>query len=240
MVPSDGFAGISGVESGKAAPLVGGPPGTELHTVVEGLPRGFVGEMFPVVVTPIGVGMVPNATDVIAVSDVVVADVVVMAVAPGIDVETVLSTVEDVGTRIGVVDGAGRGGTAGGCGAGMVVPGKSVMNDVAGCAVSGRNGVVVLPMNDVLAVLPAIDVEDTAGTADIVGAADIDGVVPIVPAIDDREVTGTAAVPGAICPVGVEQVTTVPGVVGSEASGTGASVVSGAPGRVVAEKGLGP
>jgi hypothetical protein len=54
------------------------------------------------------------------------------------------------------------------------------------------------------------------------------------------EVTGTAGVPGAICPVGVEQVTTVPGVVGSEASGTGAKVVSGAPGWVVAENGLGP
>jgi hypothetical protein len=54
------------------------------------------------------------------------------------------------------------------------------------------------------------------------------------------DVTGTAAVPGAICPVGVVQLTTVPGVVGSEASGTGASVVSGVPGWVVAENGLGP
>jgi hypothetical protein len=114
------------------------------------------------------------------------------------------------------------------------------MNDVAGCTDSGRYGVVVLPMNDVVAVLPIIDVEDVAVTADIVGTADIDGVVPIVPAIDDREVTGTAGVPGAICPVGVEQVTTVPGVVGSEASGTGANVVAGAPGCVVAENGLGP
>jgi len=43
------------------------------------------------------------------------------------------------------------------------------------------------------------------------------------------EITCAAGVPGVICPVGVEQVTTVPGVVGSEASGTGASVVSGAP-----------
>jgi hypothetical protein len=40
--------------------------------------------------------------------------------------------------------------------------------------------------------------------------------------------------------VGVAQVTTVPGVVGSEASGTGASVVSEAPGWVIAENGLGP
>jgi hypothetical protein len=43
-----------------------------------------------------------------------------------------------------------------------------------------------------------------------------------------------------ICPVGVEQLTTVPGVVGSEASGTGANVVSGVLGCVVAENGLGP
>src|SRR4051794_17289806 len=54
------------------------------------------------------------------------------------------------------------------------------------------------------------------------------------------EATGTGGVPGAICPVGGEQVTTVPGVVGSEASGTGANVVSGAPGCVAAENGLGP
>jgi hypothetical protein len=86
-------------------------------------------------------------------------------------------------------------------------------------------------------VLP--DVEDVADTADV-GAADIDGIVPVTTTVDDMDVTGTAGVPGVICPVGVEQVTTVPGVVGSVASGTGASVVSGAPGWVVAENGLGP
>jgi len=75
MVPDGGFAAISGVESGKAAPLVGGPPGTELHTVVEGLPSAFVGEMLPVVVATIGVGMVPSgAPGVIAVADIVVVD----------------------------------------------------------------------------------------------------------------------------------------------------------------------
>src|SRR5258705_4917695 len=100
------------------------------------------------------------------------------------------------------------------------------MNDVAGCADS-VSGAVVLSVV-------------VAGTADIVGAAETDGIVPVVPPIIDMEVTGTAGVPGAICPVGVEQVTTVPGVVGSEASGTGASVVSGAPGWAVAENGLGP
>ena len=105
------------------------------------------------------------------------------------------------------------------------------MNDVAGCADSVRNGVAVLPI---------AGVEEAAGAADIVGGADIDGIVPVVPAIDDRDAIGTAGVPGVICPVGVEQVTTVPGIVGSEASGTGANVVSGAPGWVVAENGLGP
>jgi hypothetical protein len=88
-------------------------------------------------------------------------------------------------------------------------------------------------------VLPLVDADEVAGT-DVVGAAWIDGIAPIAPALDDSEVTGTAGVPGVICPVGVEQVTTVPGIVGSEAGGSGASVVSGAPGWVVAENGLGP
>jgi hypothetical protein len=214
IAPGGGFAGICGVESGKAAPLVGGPPGIELHTVVEGLPSGSVGEMFPVVVTPIGVGMVPNG-----------AACVIM------DVETGLSTADDAGTGTAVMEGNGRGGGAGGCGAGMVEPGKSDMNDVAGCADSVRYGV---------AVLPVADVNEVAGTADVVGAADVDGTAPVVPAIDDREGTGTAGVAGVVCPVGVEQVTNVPGMVGSEASGSGANVVSGAPGRVIAENRLGP
>jgi hypothetical protein len=200
--------------------------------VVEELPSGVVGEMFPVVVMPIGVGMVPNAAaGVIAVGDIVVVDDVIVAVVPGMDVETGLSTVDGAGMGIAVMEGNGRGGGAGGGGSGTVEPGKSDMNDVAGCADSVRYGVAVLPL---------VDVEEVAGTADVVGAACIDGIVPVVPAIDDREVTGTAGVPGVICPVGVEQVTTVPGVVGSDASGTDASVVSGAPGCVAAENGLGP
>jgi hypothetical protein len=103
-------------------------------------------------------------------------------------------------------------------------------NDVAGCADSVSIGAVVL----------FVDVEEVAGTADIVVTAETDGIVPIVPPSADMDVTGTAAVPAAICPVGVVQVTTVPGVVGSEARGTGASVVSGVPDWVVAENGLGP
>jgi hypothetical protein len=123
--------------SGSAAPLVGGPAGIELHTVVEELPSGVVGEMFPVVV--IGVGMVPNdAAGIIAPGDIVVVDDVIVAVVPGIDGETGVSTVDDVGTGTAVVEGDGRGGIAGGGGAGTVEPGKSDMNDVAGCADSVR------------------------------------------------------------------------------------------------------
>jgi hypothetical protein len=66
-------------------------------------------------------------------------------------------------------------------------------------------------------------------------AAEADDVDPVGSPIDD-----TPGIPFAICPVGVAQVTTVPGVVGSEANGTGANIVSGVPGKVAAENGLGP
>ena len=86
----------------------------ELHTVVEGLPSGGVGEMFPVVVMTVDVGMVPNGTaGVIAVGDIVVVDAVDVAEVPGMDVETVLSIVDDAGTGIAVMEGDGSGGTAG-------------------------------------------------------------------------------------------------------------------------------
>jgi hypothetical protein len=223
-VPSGGLLGTSGVESGKAAPLVGGPPGVELHTVVDELPSGDTGDMVPVVLPTIGA---PNRVDgVIAVDDNVMVDGVIVAVPPAMDVETMLGTVDGVGTGAAVMEGAGRAGIAGGGGAGTVEPGNVDKNDVAGCADSVSIGAVVLLVVD--------------GTFDIVGAAETDCIVAVVPPIADMEVTGTAGVPGAICPVGVEQVTTVPGIVGSEASGTGASVVSGVPGWVVAEKGLGP
>jgi hypothetical protein len=95
------------------------------------------------------------------------------------------------------------------------------MNDEPGCADSVRYGANPLPV---------VDAEEVAGAAGIVGAPETGGIVPIVALVADMDVTGTAGVPGAICPAGVEQVTTVPGIVGSEASGTGASVVSGVPG----------
>jgi hypothetical protein len=107
----------------------------ELHTMVEGLPSGSIGGTFPIVVVTIGVGMVPNAAvGVVALGDIVVVDDVIAAVVPGMDAETGLSSVDDVGTGTGAMEGNGRAGGAGGCGAGMVEPGKSDMNDVAGWA----------------------------------------------------------------------------------------------------------
>ena len=202
--------------------MVGGPPGMELHTVVEKLPSGAVGEMFPIVVMTIGVGMVPNAAaGAIAVGDMDGADAVVVTVVLGIDVERALMTVDCDGRGAAVVEGDGRGGSAGGCGAGMFVPGITVMADVSGCW-AHVNGATAI-----------------GGSADVVRTAAIDGIVALVPAIGNTEVAGTAGVPGVICPVGAAQVTTVPGIVGSEASGTGANVVSGAA-WVNAENGLGP
>jgi hypothetical protein len=210
MVPGGAATGICGVESGKAAPLLGGPPGVELHTVVDGLPSGVIGEMLPVVVGTIDVGMLRNGE-------------------PGIDVVTALGTVDDVGTGTKVKEGGGGDGTVGGGGAGIVESAKTVAADVSGCW-ENVSGATALPVAG----------EVLGGSAEIVGAADTDGIVAAVPAIADMEASGTGGVPGAIWPVGEAQVTTVPGVVGSEAGGSGASVVSGVPGSVVAENGLGP
>src|SRR5258705_8838927 len=99
IVPGGGFAGIAGVKSGKAAPLVGGPPGVELHTVVDELPSGDTGDVVPVVLLRIGEGMVPSGVAGIIASDViVVVDDIVVAVLPGADVETVLIGVDGAGT----------------------------------------------------------------------------------------------------------------------------------------------
>jgi len=125
------------------------------------------------------------------------------------------------------MEGEGRGGTAGGCGIGMIEPGKTLVDDVSGCW-ENVNGAIALPV---------AGVGELAGTVGVIGG---DGVIPAVPAIDDGEGACTAGAPGVICPDGVEQITTVPGIVGSDAKGTGAKVVSGNPGWVVAENGLGP
>src|SRR5712675_1939412 len=116
IVPGGGIVEISGVESGKAAPLVGGPPGVELHTVVDELPSADTGDVVPVVLPASSVGMVPNgAAGIIAVDDIVVVEGAIVAVLAAMDVGTVLATVDSVGTGVTDMEGAGRAGTAGGC-----------------------------------------------------------------------------------------------------------------------------
>jgi hypothetical protein len=211
--------GTSGVESGKAAPLVGGPPGVVLHTVVEGLPTEDTGDMVPVVLPTNGVRIVPNAIPGI-----------IVAVLPVMDVEAVVGTIDGVGTVGAAVTAGAAAAVVRDDATGIVVPKKSVANDVAGVADSDSGAVEL-----------AVAAErDAAVSGGVVAAAGVEGVVPIAPPVADMEITGTGGVPGAICPVGAAQVTTVPGVVGSEASGTGASVVPGEFGWVVAENGLGP
>ena len=73
IVPSGGLAGTSGVESGKAAPSVGGPPGVELHTTFEGLPSGATGDMVPVVLPLIDVELIVDGPNDIAVVALVLA-----------------------------------------------------------------------------------------------------------------------------------------------------------------------
>ena len=135
IVPGGGLLEISGVESGKAAPLVGGPPGVELHTVVDELPTGGTGDIVPVVLATRNVGMVPRA---------VLTSSRPMASshscpAPWI-AETVPDAVDSIGTGGAMMEGEAEPATGGGGGAGTVEPGKSVMNDVAGCADKDRNG----------------------------------------------------------------------------------------------------
>ena len=79
--PGGGFVGTSGVESGKAAPLVGGPPGVELHTVVEELPSGVMGDMVPVVLPLIDAELIVDGANAIAVVALVLA--VDATVVPG-------------------------------------------------------------------------------------------------------------------------------------------------------------
>jgi hypothetical protein len=161
--------------------------------------------------------MVPNAVPgIIVVNGIVVVGGITVAVPA--DVEAVVGNMVD-GTGVVLMEGGGEAvaPSAEDC-TGTVDPGKSDMNDEAGCADNGSGDAMELP------------VEET-----VVGAAETGGMVP-----GDIGVTVTVGVPGAICPVGVEQITTVPGVVGLDASGTGASVVSGEFGWVSAENGLGP
>jgi hypothetical protein len=80
-----------------------------------------------------------------------------------------------------------------------------------------------------------------AGAPMVPKAVELDGAVTVVPPIADVELAVTRdGADVVVCAVDGEQFTLVPAMVGSSASGTGARVVSGAPGSVAAENGLGP
>jgi hypothetical protein len=105
--------------------------------MVDGLPSGDTGDMVPVVLPTIAVGMVPNAVvGIIAVDVIVVVAGVIVAVLPAMDGETVLGTADGVG--MGVVATEGGGAIIPDDETGTVEPGKSDINDVAGCADSVR------------------------------------------------------------------------------------------------------
>jgi hypothetical protein len=113
--------------------------------------------------------------------------------------------------------------------------------------VIGATVPVALPLLDVEVVTDGANGKGAiaavlAADAPIVpNATEVDGVVAVVPPVADIELAATGV--GAdvmVCAVDREQLTLVPAMVGSSASGTGARVVSGAPGSVAAENGLGP
>jgi hypothetical protein len=104
--------------------------------------------------------------------------------------------------------------------------------------------VVELPSGVMAAIVPvALPVTGVAGVADVPNG---NGAVALVLAagavmVPSAAVTGGGAeVTVVVCAGNGAQFTLVPAVVGSNASGTGASVVAGAPGSVAAENGLGP
>ena len=154
-MPGAGLPGISGVESGKAAPLVGGPPGVELHTTVEGLPSGD-SDTVPVVLPTTSVGMVPNA-----VPDIIVVGGII-AVLPATEGETMAGTVDGVGAEVAVEADRGVIDPIADDALGIVESAKSVRNDVAGVADSKRGAVE----------LAVVEVGEVAGTVGIVGAGD--------------------------------------------------------------------
>jgi hypothetical protein len=81
--------------------LVGGPPGEELHMVVDELPTGGTGGIVPVVLATIDVGMAPKAAD-----DIVVVDGVIAFVPRAMDVvETLRDALDRIGTGGAVMEG---------------------------------------------------------------------------------------------------------------------------------------
>jgi hypothetical protein len=75
----------------------------ELQTVVDEVPSRDTGDMVPVVLPRMDVEIVPNAVaGMIVVDDIVVLEGVIVAVMPAMDVETVLGTIDGVGTALAV------------------------------------------------------------------------------------------------------------------------------------------
>jgi hypothetical protein len=105
-----------------------------------------------------------------------------------------------------------------------------------------------LPSGAIGAMVPvALPLLDTGSVVD----PEVNGAVPLVLATPGAPIVPSATAlfvtaveigeaDAVACSDDAEQSTLVPGVVGSSASGTGARVVSGAPGSVADEKGLGP
>ena len=99
IVPGGGLAEISGVESVKAALLVGGPPGKELHRVVDELPTGATGDIVPVVLATRNVGMVPKAVDDVE------ADGITAFMPRAMDAETLPDALDSIGTGEATMEG---------------------------------------------------------------------------------------------------------------------------------------
>ena len=100
IVPGGGLAEISGVESVKAALLVGRPPGKALHMVVDELPTGGTGDIVPVVLAARNVGIVPRAVD-----DVVAADGIIAFMPRAMDVEAERDALDNIGTGGATMEG---------------------------------------------------------------------------------------------------------------------------------------
>ena len=99
IVPGGGPVAISGVESVKAALLVGGPPGKVLHRVVDELPTGGTDDIVPVVLATTNVGMVPSAVDIVA------TDGIIAFMPRAMDVETLPDALDSIGTGGATMEG---------------------------------------------------------------------------------------------------------------------------------------
>jgi hypothetical protein len=170
IVPSGGLAGTSGVESGKAAPLVGGPPGVELHTTFEGLPSGATGDMVPVVLPLIDVELIVDGPN----------DMAVVAPVLGVDATVVPSVVTMV-----------PGGSIVPCGRITTVPcGRAVPSGTSRPGVPNADWLLA-PLDVGLAV-PRADEAICAGDAKVV-CVDTGAQVMLVPGAVGSSASGTGA-----------------------------------------------